>query len=80
LSENFGLVFPNPASDNINFELPSGMTISLLEILNIEGTIVKSQRINNHQNTINVSDLTSGMYVIRMQKDKGLVMKKLVKR
>jgi ligand-binding sensor domain-containing protein len=73
-------VLPNPASNDLNFELPANMNISSIEILNIEGTIVKSQRINNHQNTINVSDLPSGMYVIRMQTDKGLVMKKLVKR
>ena len=55
------------------------MNISLIEIINMQGNPVKSQRIAYHQNTIDVRDLSDGVYIIRILTDKGLVMKKLIK-
>ncbi|OQX77860.1 MAG: hypothetical protein B6D61_06540 [Bacteroidetes bacterium 4484_249] len=72
-------LFPNPANDYVNIELFSKANISFIEIINLQGRIVKSQRVANNQNTVDVRDLSKGVYLIRMQTGEGVVMKKFIK-
>jgi len=63
----------------VNIELFSKANISFIEIINLQGRIVKSQRVANNQNTVDVRDLSKGVYLIRMQTGEGVVMKKFIK-
>ncbi len=54
-------IFPNPAQDMINIE--SAEKINHVEIINQNGETVKDF---NSQNVYNVSDLESGMYIVKI--------------
>ncbi len=80
------LVYPNPASDNITVSISQKATI---QILNIEGQIVKSVEVNGDKNkvdhvglsscVVNVSALCSGVYVLEVITEEGVGLKKFVK-
>lgn len=67
-------LYPNPANDVLNIEMTN--EVKSIEIYNIQGQKVKSV----NQKQINVSDLFSGMYLIRIQDTENAVStKKFVK-
>ena len=55
-------IYPNPADDNVNVVIDND---GLLEILTINGSVVKQQLVKSGKNTINISDLKTGMYTVR---------------
>lgn len=78
-SENFNTnnlevsLYPNPVRDILNIEIEND--IQSIEIYNIQGQRVLS----SNQNQINVSDLASGMYLVRIQDiDNNIATKKIV--
>ena len=77
-SENFNTnnlevsLYPNPVCDILNIEIEND--IQSIEIYNIQGQRVLS----SNQNQINVSDLASGMYLVRIQDiDNNIATKKI---
>ncbi len=54
-------VYPNPAQDVIHFDVQG---INKVEIISTNGRVIKTY--NTSQNYINVSDLTSGVYILRI--------------
>jgi photosystem II stability/assembly factor-like uncharacterized protein len=75
ISNNFS-IFPNPTHDNLTIETPEKATI---EILNIEGQIIKTINTADKQATIDVADLSSGIYIIKAKTEKGIAVKKFIK-
>ena len=74
-------VFPNPSSDKITIT-NSGKSKSdsyRIEILNIRGQIIKTIFNNDIEVTINLSDLSSGIYVIKVTTSKEIKTKKFIK-
>lgn len=69
-------VFPNPVSDNLTIETSAKSSI---EILNIEGQIIKTTNTAVKQTSIDVSNLSSGVYIIKAKTDRGFAVKKLIK-
>ncbi|MFA4852315.1 MAG: SBBP repeat-containing protein [Bacteroidales bacterium] len=69
-------IFPNPAIDNLTIKVPQKATI---EILNIEGQIMKSISAGENHTTIDISGFASGMYFVEVKTDEGIVVKKFVK-
>lgn len=57
-------IFPNPTSDMLN--IISSETISEIEIVNVMGQIVLQMNINGDNAVCNVSNLSNGMYFIRI--------------
>jgi len=78
-SENFNLnnlevkLYPNPVRDILNIEIEND--IQSIEIYNIQGQKVLS----SNQKQINVSDLATGMYMVRIQDtENNIATKKVV--
>lgn len=69
-------IFPNPATDNLTIETTDKATI---EILNIAGQLIKTIRTTEKQTSIDVSDLSGGVYIIKAKTEKGVAVKKFVK-
>lgn len=66
-------LYPNPVCDILNIEIESD--IQSIEIYNIQGQKVLS----SNQKQINVSDLTAGMYMVRIQDvDNNIATKKII--
>jgi parallel beta-helix repeat protein len=69
-------IYPNPALNSITIEIPIN---SELEILNINGHVVKTIYNNEHYTTIDLENLSSGVYLIKAKTDKGIAIKKFIK-
>jgi Secretion system C-terminal sorting domain len=73
-------ISPNPADKYINVSNTDNINISEINITDLNGRIVKSQKISNVSNIeINVADLTTGMYLMNINTEKGIVTKKIMK-
>ena len=67
-------IHPNPAKEMIT--LTGVKNINTIEVLNFLGQVVISQF---NTNTVDVSQLTNGVYFVRMTSDSGISVKKFVK-
>ncbi len=54
-------VYPNPASDNINFNSKAN-SVSIIEIYDVNGQLISSQALMNANTSINVSAFSNGIY------------------
>ena len=68
-------IFPNPAKDLLNIVLPAGMQNPKLTIFDLSGKAIMSQTLNDTNTTINVGNLSSGIYFVKV----GNSTKKFVK-
>jgi hypothetical protein len=89
VSEAFSLtdilsVYPNPAKDNVEISFNAGNRNRdfLLEIKNLIGQIVYSEKINsfsgNYYKNIDISNFTNGMYIILLSDENQTVGKKVL--
>jgi hypothetical protein len=80
LDENSSLnnisIFPNPVNDNITIITNVN---SIIEFLNIQGQIIKRIKLNDTKTNIDISDFSSGVYIIRAQTDSGITTEKFIK-
>lgn len=68
-------IYPNPASTQLIIE--TKIYIKGITILNITGEIVKS--VTSKSNIIDVTDLSNGIYFIKVNTDEGVITKKFIK-
>jgi hypothetical protein len=71
-------IYPNPTTGILNVEI-SNANASSISIYNLDGSLVKTEVLNGMKGSINVSTLTSGMYIYRIATDKGEVKATFVK-
>jgi len=69
-------VYPNPATDKVFVNVTKPTDIA---IYNIAGKVVIQKRVNSSRESINLSNLPSGLYLIRSLNNAGFA-KKLIKR
>ena len=74
VEENFVSVYPNPANNVINVNATSN--ISNVEVYTITGQKVGDFTANNTNTTISISNLTSGLYLMRIHTENGVINKK----
>ncbi|MCK5840294.1 MAG: C10 family peptidase, partial [Bacteroidales bacterium] len=78
-------MFPNPANDllNVEFILPETQKIEL-SILNLTGSVIYSEALGQVEGrntlSIDVSDLTPGVYLLRLVGDQGILNKRVIVR
>jgi len=70
-------VFPNPVTDKINIEL-TDLTGEYVNIFNSLGQLVTTHSFDQSTTSIPATDLSSGIYLLNIQTDKGLVNKRIV--
>lgn len=74
---NLVRVFPNPAKNNVS--IVSSFSMENYEVFNMMGQKVKSAVVDSENSTnINISDLTSGNYIVKVYTDAGVIVKKIV--
>lgn len=66
IQDNTFTISPNPTSDILNIELPSQYNNTLIEIENTLGQKVYKTKTNSNLNTINLKNLESGIYLIKV--------------
>lgn len=79
LSSSFNL-FPNPATNIINITNNDNHLVENITIYDTAGKLLKTQDFNNENSVqLNIESLTNGIYLLRIQTDKGTAVKKVVK-
>ena len=68
-------ISPNPATDFINIDLPNSSTAFSSEIYSITGQLV----LKSDKAQLNVSNLNSGIYMLRIQTENGVVSRRVIK-
>ncbi len=77
-------VFPNPAQDELNIEF-SNTSSSFIElrIIDLQGVAIQQMRYDNLSDTwrisIPIADLTSGIYMLNISTNNGIITKRFVK-
>ncbi len=70
-------IFPNPIKDNyLNIRTNTALKI---EIFNVLGKRVISDEVNSNKNYLNLSDLNSGIYLIKISNGNQTITKKLIR-
>lgn len=78
-------IYPNPFSDRVqlDFELKQSADVTV-ELLNVSGKLIQIQQLDNlgsgtHQTAIVQTDLSAGMYIIRLSTADEVMMRKVIK-
>ena len=73
-------IYPNPSQDMVTIDLPSEIENDVnITVLNAQGKEIQNHIINTENNTLNVSDLQAGVYLIQIKYDDSRVVKCFVK-
>ncbi|HET6556986.1 MAG TPA: sugar-binding protein [Prolixibacteraceae bacterium] len=74
-------VYPNPAENRLKIErkIKSAETLTV-RILSVTGTLAKTVSLKGSQETIEISDLMPGMYVLNISSDKYIQSERIIKR
>lgn len=73
-------LYPNPVAETLNISKKSDIEIQSLEIYNSLGQIVLAIPNAKELNAIDVSNLTSGIYFVKINSDKGSANTKFIKK
>jgi len=79
ISQNIIEVYPNPAADFINLQLPVNEKGSTVQIYNMPGQMVEEYTYTTENENLNISILKPGVYIVKVQNEAGLFYTKFVK-
>ena len=78
--EKFNL-YPNPATNIVNITNSENLLIKQVEIYDVAGKLINTQNFNNETEIqLNIENLTSGTYILHLQTNEGVAVKKLIKK
>ena len=70
-------MYPNPVKSNtVHFSTTQDLDVIIYDVL---GKQILTQKITSSKNTVNVSDLNKGLYLVRLISEQGEITKKLIK-
>lgn len=69
-------VFPNPTKDVLTINLPSGLTVDAISLIDITG---KNTKISVNNNTLDMSSLANGVYLLKIETPSGITTRKVIK-
>ena len=78
MADIYTLVSPNPATDRV--EVFSSYRMGAIEIYTIDGRMVSRHRADGIHTELDISPLSSGTYLLRIETNHGVTVKKLVKK
>jgi hypothetical protein len=70
-------VFPNPADEQLAV-VSKGIEVQKVELMNIAGQVIKTTESNDLVVTMNVADVASGVYLVRIHTAQGSTTKQVV--
>ncbi len=77
INKNEILIYPNPAKESV--WIKSDVEMYKVEVWNVTGGLAYLKETNGKQTHINVSELKSGLYIVRIYTASGVYSKKIVK-
>jgi hypothetical protein len=83
ISENKLLSFemyPNPASDVLNIQLPSGTDKAEVGVYDYTGRLVSSKTISSNDSSLDVQNISRGIYILRVTTDTKIGVQRFIKK
>ena len=74
-------IYPIPSNHVINISGATNLTLKRAEIFDIQGKLILSQKLDmgSITNTIDISSIRSGLYLITVYSEKGIATKRIIK-
>jgi len=71
-------IYPNPARDLLNLKSATNQKIQSVEIRSLHGNKILSQSLNNDSFTVDISNVSGGLYLVNLlMEDGNIVVKKI---
>lgn len=71
-------VYPNPATCMINIDLKHDVTNGEISVLNINGQVCLKKKLERTLNQIDISNLVSGVYFVKLTTESSVQVKKII--
>ena len=72
-------MFPNPSEDEVNIQLPSGTDNAKVSLFDYTGRLILSKEVTAFDQKMNVANLSTGIYMIRVEADNKVGAQRLIK-
>ena len=72
------VLYPNPVTNVLNITTSEATIIEKVSLYNLTGQLIKS--VEGNQKTVDMSDLSSGNYFVKIQTNQGVINKKVIKK
>lgn len=73
-------MYPNPSDNQVSFQLPSNINKAQVTVFDYLGKSLLKQNISTSNKTVDISNLSSGIYFVRIQTNTKVGTKKLIVR
>ena len=73
------IIYPNPSGDYISFENKGDNKVSKVNVYNLQGQILIQQDIKQEQSKINISQLSKGIYIMKISCTDKTIIHRIVK-
>ncbi|HEY4799164.1 MAG TPA: T9SS type A sorting domain-containing protein, partial [Bacteroidia bacterium] len=75
-------IFPNPAGNQTNIYIAdySAKNKTTLELLSVDGKLLKSISVQDKTTVLDISELSSGIYILKVTDNNGVVVRKISKK
>lgn len=73
-------MYPNPASEALTVQLPSGSEVASVEFYDYLGRLALTEKISQTSNSINVQNLSTGVYILKVLADDKIGTQKFIKK
>lgn len=73
------VLYPNPAKDNLTVSSNNASNIEELQIFDLYGKLIVSQKYSSNDVKLNISKLNNGIYLVKIKTDRSFEIKRLVK-
>ena len=83
ISENKLLSFemyPNPVSDVLNIQLPSGTDKAEVGVYDYTGRLVSTKTVSSNDSTLDVQNISKGIYIIRVATNSKIGVQRFIKK
>tara|TARA_B110000046_G_scaffold169771_1_gene189168 strand:- start:44 stop:790 length:747 start_codon:yes stop_codon:yes gene_type:complete len=73
-------MYPNPVTDALNIQLPTGTEKVEVDIFDISGRLVSSKTISSNDTSIDVQKFSKGIYIIRVATNNKIGVQRFIKK
>ena len=79
-SNNLFTLYPNPTSGVINIKMSDYKNVDLVQIVDLVGGVVKTMNVKQEMSTIDLTDLATGLYFVKVTSGNTTKIQKFTKR